>query len=116
MVRYDFKCNTCDVQVEVELNEMKLPRDMSDKELDMIRCPNKDCANFGEIMSKDWSKAKVNLLGFSGGSSMNEKGLLAKKQAAKKLRSKKHFKREILPDLNETPKIMDHFKKKFKDI
>ena len=115
MPNYDYKCLTCDLQVEVE-HDMKLPRDMSDEELDLIRCPNEDCANFGEIMGKDWSKGSAQLGGASGGTMMNEKQLLGKKQKSKKLRSKKHFKREILPDLNETPKIMDHFTKKFKDI
>jgi hypothetical protein len=113
MPYYDYKCNTCDVEEEVT-HDMILLEEMSDKQVDKLRCKNKDCANYGEIMSRVYKAPTLG--GSSGGTMMSEKQLMHKKQGERKLRSKKHFKREVLPDLNETPKIMDHFEKKFKDI
>ena len=115
MPYYDYKCNTCDRAEEVT-HDMVLLEDMSDEEVDKLRCKNKDCANHGEIMSRVYGSMAIG--GSSGGmtGAAGTKDLLRKKQAQRKLRSKKHFKHQVLPDLNETPKIMDHFTKKFKDI
>jgi hypothetical protein len=109
----DYKCNTCDTIVEIK-HDMVSFSEMSAEQIDNLRCKNEDCANCGEIMSKLF--VAPHLGWSSGGKTGATKEVLGKKQKERKLRSKKHFKHQVLPTLNETPKIMDHFKKKFKDI
>lgn len=92
------------------LTREELPNEIKEQ----IKCPTKECPEFGHLMSKDYRN--VQLMGMMGGSTASHKELLRAKQAERKLRSKRHFKSEVLPTLNETPKITKHFNDKLKDI
>ena len=92
------------------LTKDELPKEKQQE----IECPDVECERYGEMMNKVYGD--ILLMGASGGQFKTEKQLLKEKQAQRKLRSKRHFKHEVLPTLDETPKIKKEFKEKFKDI
>ena len=126
MPDYIYKCPNCDKVEEVNhsMSEVKNPSEELQRQ---TSCNSNTCkhaqsfkADAGVIPEYGvrWERVPQapHLGGMSGGSTVGERSLLKKKQASRKLRSKKHFKNEVLPTLNETPKITKHFKDKFKDI
>jgi hypothetical protein len=56
------------------------------------------------------------LAGSSNGTFKSEKELLNEKQSQRKLRSKIHFKNEVLPTIKGTPLEKRHFKNKLKNL
>lgn len=110
---YEYKCPECGYSETVQ-HAMKTVAELDDQERKLIECPDTTCNRYGEPMSRDYGS--IQLGGASGGTFKTEKQLLKDKQAERKLRSKRHFKHEVLPTLDETPKIKKHFNDKFKDI
>jgi hypothetical protein len=117
MPEYDYKCKVCKQTITV-VHSMLSIDELPDEIKEKITCNKNTC--FQNLENEGVLFERVIhtpiLKGSSGGQILSEKQLLKKKQQSKRLRSKRHFKKEVLPNLNETPKIMDHFNKKLKDI
>lgn len=113
MPSYDYYCPDCGHRITVS-HSMGSIEEQSQEVKNQVECPDVECERYGELMQRDYSS--ISLGGASGGTFKTDKQLLKEKQAQKKLRSKRHFKHEVLPTLDETPKIKKHFNDKFKDI
>lgn len=104
--QYACPCKKKPIEVEHSMsfigNELKLPGDVLKK----IKCEKHG------IMQR--IPFLPNLAGSSGGTFKSEKQLLKEKQQSRKLRSKIHFKNEVLPKLSGTDRM--HFEKKLKNI
>lgn len=117
MPEYDYQCNVCKQKVTV-VHSMVTIEELPEEIKKKITCNPNTCLQNLENEGNLFKKViyPPDLKGSSGGAFLTEKQLLRKKQAQKKLRSRRHFKKEVLPNLNETPKITDYFNKKVKDI
>ena len=95
---YDYYCNKCETTIELEhsMNE-------SDKER-YCEC--------GNTLKRVYHVPTIK--GMSGGSIRTEKELLKMKQKQRSDRSKLHFKKEVLPTLDQGEKRF--FEKKLKHI
>lgn len=113
MPDYNYYCNECHYGITVT-HGMVAIEDLPNDIKKQLLCKTEPCEQYNKPLSRDYGG--IQLAGFAGGTSKTEKQLLKLKQKERKLRSKRHFKREVLPNLNETPKITEHFNKKFKDI
>jgi len=118
---YLYKCPHCKTKPVEVMHEMKfignekdLPRDI----LEQIVCHTKICKAKEEQTGALWKRIpqEPQLMGSSEGTFLSEDQLRKKKQAQRKVRSKIHFKNEILPKMNETAKIKDHFKNSVKHL
>lgn len=127
MPRYDYHCGKCGLHVEVihSIAECDNPSEETQKE---ISCNEYTCP-----MAKEPDKFKnsttiithygfpfkrgvsaPNLHGVVGGTSVGQRGVLLEKQKERKLRSRKHFKKEVMPGLDKPDK--QHFERKYKDL
>lgn len=102
---YDYECNTCGHVVEVlhRISELTEPNSETLKE---ITCPVEGHGVMQRLVSAP------HLANMQGGVSVPEGKILADKQSQRKVRSRTHFKNEILPTLKAGEKR--HFEKKLK--
>ena len=123
MPRYDYYCEACGLHVEVmhSIAECDNPSEETQKEISCneYTCPvvkgemDKEIATYYGLPFKRGVSAP-NIHGVVGGSSVGQRGVLLQKQKQKKLRSRKHFKKEVMPTLDGPDK--QHFEKKYKDL
>lgn len=126
MPRYDYYCENCGLQIEAihSINECDNPSEETQKE---ICCNANNCPVVNDLQyyaekniypeyGRPFKReiCAPNIHGVVGGSSVGQRGVLLKKQQEKKLRSRKHFKKEVLPTLDGSDK--QHFEKKYKDL
>lgn len=124
MPRYDYYCEKCGLQVEV-FHSIKECDDPSEDTQKQISCNENTCPLINNLQSSQEivpsygqcfkrGVCAPNIHGVVGGSSVGQRGVLLKKQKERKLRSRKHFKKEIMPTLDKPDR--QHFEKKYKDL
>ena len=124
MPRYDYYCDKCGLQVEVfhSIAECDNPSQETQKQ---ISCNENTCPLVKNLQSSQEivpsyghcfkrGVCAPNIHGVVGGSSVGQRGVLLKKQKERKLRSRKHFKKEIMPTLDKPDR--QHFENKYKDL
>lgn len=120
MPQYQHKCLLCKAQCEIDYQmkfvgeEDKLPLCVKQK----ITCNKSTCKkknNKTYNINQFWPRVPyaVHVANMIGGTSVSEKDLLNQKQQQRKLRSRAHFKNEVLPTIKD-PHAKKHFEKKYK--
>jgi len=123
---YTYQCPNCKKEEDISHSmdecdspseETQLKTSCNSNTCDLARSLDKDTEVIPEY-GLQWKRVITapTLLGMSSGSSGDPKASLKKKQRQRKIRSKRNFRDEVLPTLDETPKIKKHFKDKLKDI
>lgn len=124
MPRYDYYCEVCGLQVEVmhSIAECDDPSDETQKEIccNEHTCPlTKEPGKFKDVATYYGLPFKrgvcaPNLHGIVGGTSVGQRGVLIEKQKERKLRSRKHFKKAVMPELDKPDR--QYFERKYKDL
>ncbi len=113
-IKPNFRCDECGhaFYVQQYTTVIKVPDNKyKDKHGLPFKCPH--CDNTKErFLFIDPKKGVPELMGTQGGSFKSEKELLLSKQKQRKIRSKHHFKNEILPK-HKDPDMIPYFKKKY---
>lgn len=124
MPRYDYYCEACGLQREVmhSIDECNDPTEETQKETSCneYTCPvAKEPGKYKDVLAVYGSPFKrgvsaPNLHGVVGGRSLGQRAVLLEKQKERKIRSRKHFKKAIMPTLDKPDR--QHFERKYKDL
>lgn len=107
MPTYCYQCSKCTKAIEIfhSMSEVDKPTEETIEQT--------TCKKHGRMKRVP---QLPQLMGSSEGTFKNEAQLRQEKKAQRKQRSRMHFKNEVLPHMKETPKILDHFKNKTKNL
>lgn len=111
----NFQCNGCKTKFYLQSYSITQSGKLKDKYGLFVKCDN--CMNdhtYEGFTFIDVKKGVPELLGSVNGTFPKESELLQKKQDFTKLRSRHHFKNEILPT-HPDRHLKHHFKKKYKN-
>lgn len=120
---YVYECQNCGKCEDVlhSMAEIDNPSEDTQKQISCCEhtCPfiTEDNKEITPEHGLPWKRlvTAANITNSSGGATVSNKTMLAKKQQERKLRSRKNFKAEVLPKM-ENGADKQHFERKFKDL